>query len=492
MRSIGYSTRSVLFHYLGFALIVGIAGSITGVIAGHLLANWLTENYVKQLNIPIIEIEAHWGALIAGLAVGILIPLLSGLLPAWATTRIQPAEAMRPPAPRTGNRFLMKGLMYLLRPFPYFIKMPVRNIFRNFRRSLFMATGVASAVILVLVAMSFVDMVDEAFSRQFGEIQRYDAMIHLQGRGAASNVSYIASMKGVSAAEPVLEAPYRIRYGDKKVDTSIMGLPQNSAMYHLVTQEGEPVDVSHDGILLPFSFKERLGAKPGDMLRLEPLVGTVGETDKRLDGYVWSYMGGRAFLPFREAQKLQRDYGAATGVMVTFQGTPDEELLKKIYHMPQVASVELSADFRKMMDEMMGFFWIMIGFMLMMGASLGAAIIFNGVTVNIMQRTREMATMRAVGLGDRMLTSMISLENILIGMLGVLAGIPAGRYVSEAFFNAMSTSAEDVISMTLTLSMRSYIIACGLALVILLVSQLPAILQIRAQNLATVTKEWSE
>jgi putative ABC transport system permease protein len=134
----------------------------------------------------------------------------------------------------------------------------------------------------------------------------------------------------------------------------------------------------------------------------------------------------------------------------------------------------------------------MIGFMLMMGASLGAAIIFNGVTVNIMQRTREMATMRAVGLGDRMLTSMISLENILIGMLGVLAGIPAGRYVSEAFFNAMSTSAEDVISMTLTLSMRSYIIACGLALVILLVSQLPAILQIRAQNLATVTKEWSE
>jgi hypothetical protein len=56
----------------------------------------------------------------------------------------------------------------------------------------------------------------------------------------------------------------------------------------------------------------------------------------------------------------------------------------------------------------------------------------------------------------------------------------------------MSTSAEDVISMTLTLSMRSYIIACGLALVILLVSQLPAILQIRAQNLATVTKEWSE
>lgn len=493
MRAMGYGRRVTMFHYLGFALMVGLLGSLTGVIAGHIWANGLTELYIHQLNIPIIETDWHWGALLGGFAAGILVPLLAGLLPAWSTMSIQPAEAMRPPAPRAGNRYIMRPLLFVLRPFPYFIKMPLRNIFRNFRRSLFMASGIASAIILVLVAMSFVDMVDEMFSRQYGTVTKYDAMIHLQGNGAASNVSLISHIEGVTLAEAVLDVPYRIRYGDTKVDTSIEGIPENSTMLNLITQDGIKIDVSADGILLPNSYRDKLGARIGDTLRLEPLTGTVEETDKKLIGYVWSYVGGRAYMPLREVQKLQRDSGAATGIMVKFDGTPDSYTLKRIYDIPEVASIELIADTRKMIDAQMGFFWVMIGIMLLMGTALGGAIIFNGVMVNVTQRSREMAIMRAVGLGDKMLSFMISLENILVAAMGVAAGIPAGKYISQKFFDAMSSSAEDVISMSPPeISPRSLMIAVAAAVVIMLVSQIPAILTITGQNLATVTKEYGE
>lgn len=492
MRAMGYGQRTVMFHYLGFALIVGTLGSLTGVIAGHLMANGLTEMYIKQLNIPIIETDLHWGAILGGLATGLLIPLLAGFMPAWSTVRIRPAEAMRPPAPSVGNRYIMKFLAFILRPFPYFIKMPIRNIFRNFRRSLFMASGIASAIIMVLVAMSFVDAVDQMFSRQYGIVQKYDAMIHLQGESAASNVSLISHLEGITAAEAVLDIPYRIRFGDKKIDTSVEGIPEKSTMLNLITPEGIKIDVSTDGILLPNSYKDKLGAKIGDTVRLEPLTGTVGETDKRVAGYIWSYVGGRAYMPLREVQKLQRDFGAATAIMVNFDGPPDDYTIKRIYNIPQVASIELTADTRKMVDEQMGFFWVMIGIMLLMGTALGAAIIFNGVMVNVTQRTREMATMRAVGLGDNMLSFMISLENILVAGIGIAAGIPLGTYISQMFFQAMSTSAEDIISFTLEILPRSYIIAAVAAVVIMLLSQIPAILQISHQNLATVTKEWNE
>jgi putative ABC transport system permease protein len=492
MRAMGYSQKEVMFHYLGFAVIVGVVGSVIGVVVGHIWANGLTEMYVTQLNIPIIETAVHWGAILGGLATGLLIPVFAGLLPAWSTIRIQPAEAMRPPAPSVGNRYIMKALTFLLRPFPYFIKMPVRNIFRNIRRSLFMASGIASAIVLVLVAMSFVDAVDQMFSRQYDIVQRYDGMVHLQGDGAASNVSLISHLSGVTAAEAVLDIPYRIRFQDKKVDTSIEGIEENSRMLNLITPDGDKIDVQADGILLPNSYKDKLGAQVGDMLRLEPLTGTVGMTDKRLAGYVWSYVGGRAYMPLREVQKLQRDYGAATAIMVNFDGTPDTYTIKRIYNIPQVASIELTSDTRNMLNEQMGFFWVMIGFMLLMGTALGGAIIFNGVMVNVTQRTREMSTMRAVGLGDRMLSFMISLENILIAIVGIIVGLPLGNYISHLFFNAMATSAEDIISFTLEILPRSYIIAAVAALLIMLMSQIPAILQIRNQNLATVTKEWGE
>ena len=112
-----------------------------------------------------------------------------------------------------------------------------------------MATGIASAIIMVLVAMSFVDAVDQMFSRQYDIVQKYDAMIHLQGDGAASNVSLISHLEGVTAAEAVLDIPYRIRFSDKKIDTSIEGIPEKSTMLNLITPEGIKVDVTADGIL---------------------------------------------------------------------------------------------------------------------------------------------------------------------------------------------------------------------------------------------------
>ncbi len=492
MSAMGYSQKTIMLHYLGFAFIVGSIGSLLGAIAGHLWAGALTEMYVTALNIPIILTGVHWGAISGGIAAGLLIPLLAGLLPAWSTIRIQPAEAMRPPAPSVGNRYIMKVLTFLLRPFPYFIKMPVRNVFRNIRRSLFMASGIASAMVLVLVAMSFVDAVDQMFSRQYGIVQKYDAMIHLQGRSAASNVSLISHLEGVTAAEAVLDIPYRIRFQDKKIDTSIEGIEENSSMLNLITPDGVKVDVTADGILLPASYKDKLGAEIGDTIRLEPLTGTLGETDKRVAGYIWSYIGGRTYMPLREVQKLQKDFGAATSIMVNFQGEPSEYTIKRIYDIPQVASIELTTDTRKQLDEQMSFFWVMIGIMLLMGIALGGAIIFNGVMVNVTQRTREMATMRAVGLGNNMLSFMISLENILIAAIGVAAGIPLGNYISHLFFDAMSTSAEDIISFTLVILPRSYVVAASMAILIMLISQIPAIVQIANQNLATVTKEWNE
>jgi putative ABC transport system permease protein len=225
---------------------------------------------------------------------------------------------------------------------------------------------------------------------------------------------------------------------------------------------------------------------------LEPLTGIVGETDKKLAGYVWSYIGGRAYMPLREVQKLQRDFGAATAIMVKFDRPPGNDLIKRIYNIPQVASIELMSDTRKMLDEQMGFFWAMIGIMLLMGTALGAAIIFNGVMVNVTQRTREMAIMRAVGMGDRMLSFIISLENIVIALIGIAIGLPLGSYISHLFFQAMATSAEDIISFSLEILPRSYIIAAVIAVIIMLFSQVPAILQVTRQNLATVTKEWSE
>jgi putative ABC transport system permease protein len=340
--------------------------------------------------------------------------------------------------------------------------------------------------------MSFFDAMEKALDTQFDVIQKYEALIRFQGTGAASTAAYVKNLDGVDKAEAILEVPYRIRFEDNYIDNSVMGLPKESAMFKLIDNEGNIIDVVDDGILIPFPLKDDLGAEVGDMVNLEPLVGTVGETEMRVAGYVDIPIGGRVFMPLREAQKLVRSPGGATGILLTFNGEYSPDLLKKLYNLPQVASIEFVEDFMKLIDESMAFFWVFVGVMLAMGTALGVAIIFNSVTVNVLQRIREIALMRAVGMRTAWINTILTLENFTIGIFGVLMGIPLGRLLADGFFRAMATSSEDITSIQLTIFPRTYIIAVVSALIILLISQLPAMRQIQRMSLATAIKDWYE
>jgi len=139
--------------------------------------------------------------------------------------------------------------------------LPLRNVFRNLRRTFFMATGVASAIALVLVSMSFVDAMQSTLHTQFERIQNFDARVIFQGTGTTATASYISRLEGIQQTEAILEVPYRVRHGEKVADTSIMGLPEGSSMYNPLTPDGSPTTVVKDGILLTLCLKKKLGAE---------------------------------------------------------------------------------------------------------------------------------------------------------------------------------------------------------------------------------------
>lgn len=490
MRGLGYSKGAVLRHYLGFALIVGTAGAMLGTGLGALLGYYFSGYYAGELNLPLASYAVHWPVVVTGIGIGIIVPVLAGVLPGWGAARLNPAVAMRPAPPVTGRRSPLEAFLPFLSRLPYILRLPLRNISRKVRHSLSMAFGVAAAVSFILISMSFVDAFEKALDTQFNVTQRYDAVVHFEGRGAASTAGYLANLDGVRRAEPVLEVAYRVRYGEKSVDTSIMGLPTGAVLYNPVTASGEPLTVPPDGILLPSTVRSRFGARP-DTIRLEPLVGIVGDAEVGFAGYAETLMSSRAFMRLEDVQRLVNAPGTATGVLIAFDGPPSPQLLKRIYSTPGVSSVELIADTRQYIDDQMGFMWAFIGVMLAMGACLGGAIIFNTATVNVLQRTREIAVMRVIGMRARWISTVLTIENLAAACLGIIAGIPWGYRVADYFFSTMATS-EEVGGFTLSIFPRTYIIAVLSALAIMLLSQIPAIRQVQKLSLSTALKDWYE
>jgi len=490
MRALGYGKLPVLGHYIGFALVVGICGSGVGALLGHLFAGWLTAYYITFFHVPYIQIQSQWAIVAIGVIVGTTVPVSAGVLPAWATSRMQPANAMRPPAPPVGRRTLVETLLPFFPRLPSTFKLPLRNISRNLRRTLFMATGVMSATALVLVSLSFVDMMDYLFV-VFEQGPRYDARVIFQGVGSAATANFIAHLDEVESAEPVLEQPFRLQLRDEVLDAAVMGLQPATEMYRFQLEDGSIALMPDDGLLLSTPVRNRLKAEVGDVVHLEPYIGTVGATDLPVVGIVDEPLGGRAYLSLSRAQELFSLPGAASGAFVRFYGEPGIETLQRIYSIPEVASIESSAALLDFYNQQTSFFWAFVGVMLAMSFGLGIAIVFNGVTVNVLERRREIAVMRAVGMGDRRLAAIITIENLGVAALGILIGLPAGYRIATAFMAQAAADAEGM-AFTTVIYPRSYVLAAICSVLIMLLSQLPAIRQMTRMSLPTVTKGWAD
>jgi len=89
------------------------------------------------------------------------------------------------------------------------------------------------------------------------------------------------------------------------------------------------------------------------------------------------------------------------------------------------------------------------------------------------------------------ITTMLTLENLMIGVMGIVLGIPLGSNITTLFLTSMG-DVGDMMSISVVTTNTSYLVAIIASLVVLLISQMPAIRQVLKLKLATATKDWSE
>lgn len=487
MKAIGYNSRQVILHYTGYSVMVALCGAVLGSMLGLALASVMSQAYAIYFNLPATIGAVNTQAILYGFMLSLGVSTLAGLTACRSVTAINPAEAMRPEPPKGGGKTLIENLSWLWHRLDTAWRMSIRSAARNRGRFAITMVGVVFAVGMLVVSLFTIDAVDYMIESHFHQNQRYDYLIRFAAPVKENEILIISRMQGVQKSEPLLEIPAKIKFNGKSEDDSITGLSPGTTLKRLFDHREQPAQVPEEGLLINQRTANKLGAKVGDMVELETLlgIGPARHVQVKIVGINRQLVGGGSFVSLEQANLMLQERQLASGVMLKVDPAFTAQMEEDLEDMTGVSSIlsrqkELD-NFNQNMDAMVYSISIMVFFALL----LGFAIVYNSSVISFSERQRELASLRVLGFTIKEVSGILLKENLLQSLLGVALGMPFGYLMVKGYISAVST---DLFTMPVIIYPTTYIYSALGGFFFIIVAHLLAVRGVRQLQLVEVLK----
>lgn len=459
LKAFGYTRGEILAHYLSYALLIGSAGGIAGGIFGVLLSFFFTDLYGQFFNLPELSGRISWGYFAGGLVLAVGFAAVAGYQGCRSVLRLEPAEAMRPPAPPGGGRVWLERVGVFWRMLTAQGQIAVRNLARRPAHTAFLFLGITFTFSLLGLPWSFLDITQSMIIDQFTQVQTYDVkMVLAEPRSRKAVERELLRYPGVRQVETIAEVPVTLTHAWRKKATALTGLPPGSELYHILDKDDREIELPPDGVILSERLAQLLDAGVGTELLLRSPLGRAPEMDKSITvaGVVPQYLGMGAYIRIDALQALLGQGEIGTAVLIGAEPESVGRLLSDYRDSPRIRGIESSNALLDQFGEMMGMMYGSMCFLLLVGMVTGFAIIYNSSLVTLSEQSRDLATLRVLGMTPAEVLSVITFEQWFIGFWAMLAGIPLTRLLFAGMGRAYNT---DVYTLPTEIGNLTFVIA---------------------------------
>jgi putative ABC transport system permease protein len=497
LRALGASRRQVNFSVMVEALIVGVIGSTVGIGVGYLLAQLLRVFFgqfgldLSGATFPIQAATVAWSY-----AVGIVVTMVASILPALRASRIAPMAALRDDVAlpestlrrrvlvgsflvvlgvggmvlgflgegSTGLLLIGLGILLVLIGVALmspFLGQPILrafgalyrrthgavgalaggNVLRNPRRT----SATASALMIGLTLMTMMSIfgasasasTDEAIGKSL--TSQYIISNVVQVPFSTSVAKDVARLDGVAGVAQLHTAYPEVNGADFQLAIA-MAPRQIPTAFDLAAREGSFADLAPGTVALTTAQAKARHVGVGDTLTMKL---QAGEQKLRV---VATFQPG--LLPgdyLVTPDTLVKGGLAPLDSLVYVTKEPDADtdqvraaIEKVIQGLPTVTVKDPEGYADEQKGQINQFLYMIYG---LLGLSVVIAIlgVVNTLGLSVIERTREIGLLRAVGLSRRQLRTMIRLESIVVVIFGAVLGLVMGL----AFGAAIVTALED-------------------------------------------------
>jgi putative ABC transport system permease protein len=509
LRALGAGRGQVLRSVLVEAVVVGLLAATIGLFAGLGVAVLLRAVMEAQsgLNLPDAGLTLPGSAVVAAYLVGVLVTVVAALLPALRASRVAPMAALRdaatPDRPLTALTIagavpallgvtgvgaalfadlgdatlptLLGGILLafvgiamltpaISRPAVALLGRPLawstpgtlgrHNSARNPRR-----TAITAAALMVGIALvTGVSVLASSLRASLQGVVRQGLAAELiisgdeVGRSAANYdpavIDQVKQLPGVAQAVAVHADVAQL--GGGTTDVAAGDLPTVADIFGLKATAGQLRTLQQGELAVDDEFAEGRGLSAGSTVQLTTQRGgprsytVVGVFERS------RLVPGPLLLSLDDATAGFRSPQASFGYIRLQQGADADAVQRRVDALlsdnPEVG-VRSQSDFLAQLSSQVDTAVVMLYVLLGLSILIAVLGIVNTLALSILERTRELGLLRAVGMPRHQVTQMVAVESVVIASFGALLGMLVGSALGTAVVGAVPDEFVSVLSL---------------------------------------------
>lgn len=451
LRSVGARRRQVVQLYLVNVLAFSVMALVIALPMGLLGSWWMAQYVASKMNLELTSLALYPDVLLLQAAVGLLVPLAAGIFPILHGSRISVFDAFYTQglsSSSTGGwiNHTLNRIKKITRP----LALAVRNTFRKKTRLAF------TLITLTLAGGMFISVFSTRASlqKQLDEIHRYlnfDITIRTLPNARLSTAEREARrLEGFDIVEgwAIRVASMILPDGTESSDIIIYSTPHpEPATINLDILDGTWLDPdAPDGVVIS---KDVLDEYPeleiGSQLKLK-----IQEREQTFEIIGISGRFVAQPIVYMDYNRFSQATGTSSPVSeIRVHLTPEQEktragifdaLHRLEDHFETAGLSNSEADtFLETLDRIAENFNIILVFLLIMASLLavvGGLGLAGTMSMNVLERTREIGVLRAVGASNQAVRRIVLVEGMVIGLtswvFGTMLALPLGRSLSNA------------------------------------------------------------
>jgi len=499
LRALGASRRQVLGSILGESVAVGLLGSVLGVAGGVALAFVLNLGlgsfFGSSSTTPVVKPLA----LAVPLVLGTLITVLAALYPGIRGSRVTPLAAMGEDegggdaglgrrgavggvttlagaalfvAALTGGPafllgagavLLFVGLSLLLalaaRPLVAVFGLPfsrsgaagklgLANAKRNPRRTASTASALMIGLALIGGVSTFAASVTASISEVIDRSVRADLVVQPNGFSPGFGTDITEQISALPAADRTTP----IRTGEIRVAGGTKGLTALDAadgdLLGLQVTAGSVGAILGDQVLVDEKLAKDQGWQVGQ--RIDVVFARTGPKSVNIGGIFGKNELAGSFISSLDT--FDRNFTSSVDTVALVNAKPGrlDELRSQVKALTQdnpTIKVQTRAEFQDELRSQVDTATQVVYVLLALSVLIAVIGIINTLALSVLERTRELGLLRAVGMQRKQVRRMVRTESVVVSVLGGVVGLIVGVALGAAFVLSLADDGIDKLGL---------------------------------------------